>query len=483
MAQEELMSKVISGVIWSAIQKYSAMALSLISGIVLSRLLTPADFGSIGMLAIFVGLSEVFIDAGFGSALIQKKNPTQEDFSTVFFFNLLMAAAIYLVLFIGAPYIAEFYNMPVLCEVLRVWGLVLFVYSLNIIQLNQIRKNMQFKKLSVITLCSSAIALSITILLAYQGWGIWALVVQNLLAAIIQCAIVWLSTNWHPSLTFSISAFKSLFSFGFFMFLTHIVRTLSDKISGLIIGRVYSASTMGYYSKASTTEDMASMSISSVLIQVTYPLYSSIQDDREQLKNTIKRITTTLSFVTTPMICILILIAKPLIVILYSETWLPCVPYFQILCVAGLAKCLQAVNYQAISAIGKSKVMFKWELVKRIIDITLLILGIALYGIIGLLWSKVVSTWIAFIINTTMVSSHVGYKYYIQYIDLLPVFIVSGLSFMFSYTVASIFNFDLYMDGLVKMASFFIAYLAWIFIFRPEPLKYLISIKKSLTYK
>ena len=323
MSQDNLKQKATTGIIWTAVQKYSTMTISFIAGMILARLLTPEDFGSIGMLEIFMYMAQVFIDSGFGSALIQKKNPTQTDYSTIFYFNIGMSVVLYAILFLSAPFIAEFYHMPDLCLILRVQGLVLFINSLNVIQQNIIRKNLQFKKLSKITITTSVVTLAVTIVLAYCGWGVWALVAQNFLIALVPCIFFWITTNWHPTLEFSWKSFCELFSFGAFMFLTHLFETFSNKISGLLIGRWFNPATMGYYSRAESTANLASLSVAGVMISTTYPLYASVQDDKERLANIIKRITSTLAYVTYPILFILILIAKPLFVLLFSETWLP----------------------------------------------------------------------------------------------------------------------------------------------------------------
>lgn len=220
MKQDNLKNKAVSGVLWTAVQKYSTMSISFISGVILARLLSPSDYGSIGMLAIFMSLAQVFIDAGFGSALIQKKQPTQADYSTVFYFNIIMSVVLYAVLYFSAPFIASFYHMSILCDILRVQGIVLFIYSLNVIQQNQIRKNLQFKKLSKISISTSIIALLITVAMAYSGFGVWSLVVQNILVALIPCIFFWITTKWYPTWDFSWASFKELSSFGAFMFLT-----------------------------------------------------------------------------------------------------------------------------------------------------------------------------------------------------------------------------------------------------------------------
>ena len=394
-----LKQKAASGIIWTALQKYSTMFIRFISGIILARLLTPYDYGCIGMLAIFMVLAEAFIDGGFGSALIQKKQPTQEDYSTIFYWNLGMAVLMYAILFISAPAIARFYNIPLLCDVLRVQGLVLFIYAFNIVQRNQLRKKMNFKMLSIVTITTSIIALGVTIFMAYKGFGVWALVAQNLITAAIPAFVFWFFIKWRPIWTFSWTSFKELFSFGFYMFLTHLLNNFSVKIQGLLIGKMYSPITMGYYSKAHNTESLASESVSSIMTQVTYPLYAEVQNNLQQLANMIRRLTMTISYITFPLLFILLLLAKPIFVLLYSERWLASIPYFQVLCVAGMGVSLTAVNTQAIAAIGKSKVMFVWTLVKRGIGIAMIVGGLFLFGMKGLLAAVVFSNWFSYFVN------------------------------------------------------------------------------------
>ena len=305
--ERSLKQKAASGMVWTALQKYSTMFIQFISGIVLARLLTPYDYGCIGMLSIFMVLAEAFIDGGFGSALIQKKQPTQEDYSTIFWWNIAMAFVMYAILFISAPFIAKFYDIPLLCDVLRVQGMVLFIYAFNIVQRNQLKKKLNFKVLSIVTIVTSIISLIVTICLAYKGFGVWALVSQNLITAAIPAIVFWFFIKWRPIKVFSWQSFKELFGFGFYMFLTHLINQFCSKLSRLLIGKLYSPATLGYFSKAAGTEELASRSISSVMTQVTYPLYVQVQDNKVALGNMVKRLTMTLSYVTFPLMFILIL--------------------------------------------------------------------------------------------------------------------------------------------------------------------------------
>ena len=478
MAKKEksLKQKAAAGMVWTSIQKFAGMGISFISGIILARLLTPYDYGCIGMLSIFMVLAEAFIDGGFGSALIQKKQPTQEDYSTIFWWNLGMALLMYAILFVSAPAISRFYNIPLLCDVLRVQGLVLFIYAFNIVQRNQLKKKLNFKVLSIVTITTSIISLGITIFMAYKGYGVWALVAQNLITAAIPAIVFWFFIKWRPIWTFSKQSFKELFGFGVYMFLTHLVNSFGQQIQGLLIGKTYNPTTMGYYSKAHGTEKLASNSISSVMTQVTYPLYAEAQDNPQMLVSMVKRLTMTLSYITMPLMFILILLAKPIFILLYSDRWLVSVPYFQVLCIAGLANCLMAVNTQTIAAIGKSRIMFRWTLVKRIVGIAAIVLGLMFFGMKGLLAGVIVNNYFSYFVNISLVSKHVGYKWTRQLLDLLPVVVVSVVAALVSYGCSYFFHLSMYPDAILKAFVYLVVYLGWSLAFKPEAYTYTLTI-------
>lgn len=467
-----LRQKAANGMIWTALQKYSMMFISFIADIVLARLLTPYDYGCIGMLAIFMVIAETLVDGGFGSALIQRKNPTQEDYSTIFFWNLGMSIVLYLILFFCAPLVARFYDIPLLCPILRVQGLILFAYAFNMVQMNQLRKNLKFKSLAEVNIFSSLISLGITFVMAYKGMGVWSLVARHLVAAVITSLILWFYVKWRPSLVYSWKSFKELFSFGFYMFLSHLVTRISVSAQGLLIGKVYNPSTMGLYSKAEATEGLASRSLSSVMDQVTYPLYSQVQDNMSAMQNMVKRLTMTVSYIMFPILFVLILIAKPLFLLLYSEQWLASVPYFQVLCIAGLGTCLQSVNFQTISAIGKSKVTFIWTFVKRFVGIGFIVGGLLLWGMKGLLCGAVLNQWFAYFVNMSLVSKHIGYKWWRQLMDISQVLVASIAAAVISYICGQLIGFSIYPDGIVKLLIFTILYIAWSLVFKPEAFVY-----------
>lgn len=476
MQEKQLKHKAINGVIWTAIQRFMTIFIQFISNIILARLLTPDDYGCIGMLAIFMLLSATIIDGGFSSALIQKKRPTQEDYSTIFFWNLGLSIIIYLILFCSAPFIAKFYHIDLLCPVLRIQGIVLIINALQTVQANQLNKQFKFKKISIVTLLSSVISLTVTILMAYSGYGVWSLVAQNLLMAAIPTTIYWLTNKWKPKPVFSIKSFKELLNFGSYMFLSSLVSTIGTNIQGLLIGRFYNASQMGYYSKAHKTEMLASTSLSQVISQVSYPLYAELQDNKEKLGQSIKKLTLAVSYCTFPMMMLLILLAKPIFILLYSEKWLPAVPFFQILCLSGMAVCLMAINSQSIAAIGKSKVMFVWSLLKQIIGALLMIIGLLLYGIKGLLIGMIIKSWLVYLINATLVSRYIGYNIWIQLLDILPVLIVSFISFGVSYIASEIIDVSLYSMAIIEFFLFTTTYIICSLTFKLEAYKLTINL-------
>ena len=480
---KNLKQKAVSGMVWTAIQKYSKMGIQFVSGIILARLLTPYDYGCIGMLAIFMVVAETFIDGGFGSALIQKKRPSQEDYSTIFFWNLGLATFMYTILYFSAPAIARFYKIPILCEVLRVQGLILFIYALNLIQLNQLKKQLRFKIIAVVRIVTSIISLIITIIMAYMGFGVWALVTQNLIGAAIPAVVFWGYTKWKPAWTFSWKSFKELFDFGIFMFMTHLLNNISTQLQGLFIGRLYNPATLGYYSKAHGTERLASGTITGVMTAVTYPLYAEVQDNLPKMQNMIKRLTSTISFITFPLLAVLLLVAKPVFVLLYSDRWVESVPYFQMLCIAGMGGCLTSVNTQCIAAIGKSKVMFCWTVIKRVVGLICIIGGLYLFGMYGLLVGVVINHWFSYFVNIWLVSKYIGYKWTTQCLDLLPIALTTAVAGTVTYFCVDLMGLEMYFDGLVKFVVFAILYIAWFLSAKPESYLYTKSIVSPVITK
>ncbi|MBP5507980.1 MAG: lipopolysaccharide biosynthesis protein [Prevotella sp.] len=475
MSEKSLKQKATAGMLWTALSKYSTTGITFVSGIILARLLTPHDYGCIGLLGIFMSLASTFIGAGFGTALIQKKSPTQTDYSTIFFWNMGMAVVMYVILFFSAPAVAAFYRIPLLCPVLRVQAFVLVINAFNLVQRSQLRKQLKFSVLSKVSIATSFLSLAVTIIMAYQGFGVWSLVTQNLLAAAIPALVFWFYVRWRPLLIFSWKSFRELFSFGAYILLSNIVNTFGSELQGLLIGKLFNASTLGYYSKAVGAEQMASYSISGVITSVSFPLYAEAQDDKVVLGNIIRRLTMTISYLTFPFMLLLMTLGKPLFVLLYSERWLPSVIYFQVLCLVGISSCLQAVNTQSIAAIGKSKQMFSWILVKRVLGACAMIIGLVLYGMKGFLVGVVLYNYFCYFVNIGLVSKYIGYKWNKQLKDLMPVALVSLVALAVC-NVCVLFHLNMYVEGAIKLLIFLFVYMGWSLIFKPEAYTYTLTL-------
>ena len=463
---KNLKQKTVSGAMWSGIHKFASVFLGFVSGIVLARLLTPHDYGVIGMLTIFLAVCNTFIDGGFGSALIQKKRPTDIDYSTILYWNIGLSIFLYVVLFFCAPLIAHFYNLPLLSDVLRVQGIILIINAARIVQRNQLRKRLEFKKVAIINLSSHVVALLATIYLAWKGWGVWSLVAQQLLLGALSTLLYWVTAKWRPVLIFSIESFKELFSFGGFVLLSNLFNTLCNNIQGLLIGKVYNSSTLGLYSKAKGLEIHSSTFISGVLDQVSYPVLSEAQDDKAKMVGILKRFTSMSAYFTFPFMLLLILLAQPIFLFLYSERWLASVPYFQLLCLAGIAICLQNINYYAVAALGKSKILFKWTFIKRVLGLILVVSGLWLFGIYGLLIGSVVTSWLIYGINAGLASKYVGYSLKQQVSDLFPILALSAISFFAAYSIIFFYVNGIYIVGAIKFMVFIGVYISCSIVFR-----------------
>ena len=475
IAEKSLEKKAFSGAIWTSFDKMGTMALQFLVNIVLARLLMPSDYGCIGMLAIFVVVSQTIIDGGFGSALIQKKEPTQIDYSTIFYWNILFAFGLYVVLFVISPYVAYFYRMPILCDLLRVMGINLIINSLGIIQINRQRKQLAFKRIALINIFSYILAAVIAVGMAYGGYGVWSLVAMQLLFSLFSVSLFWIVTKWKPSLCFSLDSMKELFRFGGYLLFASIFQEICRNLQGLIIGRRFSSVEMGLYAQAKKLDDVASQALPNIIVQVIFPVYSQIQDDLEQTRQVLRINIRIIGFVTFPLMALLIVIAEPLIEFLYGHKWDAAVPYFQILCVGGMFACLQNVNYYAVAAQGKSNALFAWSLYKWGMLLLLLLVGM-FWGINGILWGMVISSLNIYLVNAALVAKYISYSVWRQFVDILPIALITVIVGCSIYVINSYWEFHFIFQSLL----FIVAYLGLAYICRLAVNKDIIKIIEIL---
>lgn len=313
-----LREKTVSGMLWSSVGKFGTLALTFVSNLVLARLLMPSDYGCIGMLQVFISISGIFVTAGFGSALIQKKHPTHIDYTSVFYWNLVAAIVFYFVLYFTGPAIARFYAMPELCSVLRVQSLSLIINAFSTVQSNQLQKQLRFKQLSIRNIIASFIGTIVAITMAFMDMGVWSLVANSLVSSFIGVLLLWKMSSWRPTFEFSWQSLRELFSFGGLMALSAFVETIYTNLQSLIIGKYYSANDLGYYTQAKKLEEVPTTALSQVVNDVSFPVFSSIQDDRSRLLLALRKNVKSITFLTFPLMVLLLIIAEPLLLLLYG---------------------------------------------------------------------------------------------------------------------------------------------------------------------
>lgn len=408
-------SKVFTGVIWASIQRFGTMIISFVTNIVLARLLTPDDFGTIGMLLLFLAIANTFVDSGFGSALIQKKDANQTDFSTVFFINLGLSVVVYAILFFGAPWVARFYDVDILRPLLRAQGLVLILHAFSIIQTALLRKKMDFKNLSICNLIGNIVGSVVGIGAALMGYGVWSLVIRTLVVGFVTSLLLWIIGKWKPFLVFSKQSFKELFGFGGFMLLSSLVYCVSNNIQTLVIGKLFKPSDLGNFTQARQLRNVATDSVSSVISQVLYPDFANNQSENDVLSHKLNLSVSVISFLSIGLMALCIVMAEPLIMVLYGLKWIDCVILFQILCSAGCFIALQDVNINLIAAKGKSKMLFYCNVIKVVVFILMLLAGAKIYGLIGLVVAEATYSIIAYIVFSILSSYYLRESVIYQY--------------------------------------------------------------------
>lgn len=410
--------------LWSTIGKFGTMGIQFITNMVLARLLMPEDFGTIGMLNIFIVISETFIIGGFGQALIQKKSPTHVDYTTVFYWNLVASIVMYVLLYFCSPTISRFYQMPQLVSIVRVYGLVLIISAFSIVQNNQLQKKLKFKTLSTRSIVAATFGTAVSVIMALRGYGVWSLIASQLVNAVVSVFLLWRLSSWRPTWEFSRKSFKELFSFGSLMAISSLVDQFYKEIQGLIIGKWYSAADLGYYSQAKKLENIPTSSLSQIVSQVTFPVFSKLQDDKDKLKAGVRKCTTAVTYLNFPLNILLIVIAAPLIRLLYGPNWDSSIVYFQLLNIVGLFYTISTMNNTIIKALGKSKIFLIVRISQRSVGLLLIVWG-ACYSIMGLLLGVIASQFVNYFITTSVNKRLLGYGILGQIKDIGVAFLVS----------------------------------------------------------
>ncbi|MGB8953602.1 MAG: MOP flippase family protein [Candidatus Aminicenantales bacterium] len=423
---DSLRSKTLHALSWSFLESVGLQGVRFIIGIVLARLLFPEQFGLIGMLMIFMALAQSFLDSGFGAALIQKRDVTQLDTCSIFYFNIVVGLAAAGLLCLVAPWIAAFYKQPILTPLTRALSLEIVINSFGLIQGVIFTKQLNFKILTKVSLIASTLSGLLGVALATVGFGVWSLVVQQVSRALFRTICLWFFSSWRPAMIFSFSALRKMFGFGSRLLFSDLLNRLFDNIYLLVIGKLFSATDLGFFTRAKTFQEIPQNTLAGIVGRVTFPVFSSIQDDPARLKKGLKKALTVLVLVNFPMMIGLAVVARPLVLVMLTEKWAPCIPYLQLFCVAGVLYSLHVINLNLLMALGRSDLFLRLEIIKK----ALIVINIAVtwrWGISAMIYGMIAMSLIAYYLNSYYAGVLIGYSIWEQMRDVFSYLIMAVL--------------------------------------------------------
>ena len=477
MSVSSLKEKTVKGVMWSSIDRFSTQGIQFVFSILIARQLLPSDYGVVAMLGIFLAVSQTFIDSGFGTALIRKIDRTDTDFSTVFYFNIVVAAFFYLILWFAAPYIAAFYEIPLLEDVTRVVALTLIFSSLSGVQNAKLSIAIDFKTRAKISVSVTLLTGAIGLWMAYNGYGVWALVVQSVFASLLGTVLLWCLVRWIPKRTFSWQSFREMFSFGSKLLASALLDTIYNNMYTLIIGKFFSSATLGLYSRASSLARYPSSNITGVLQGVTFPVLSSIQNEPERLAGAYKRFLRLSAFVIFPSMIGLAAVADPLIRLVLTDKWEGCIYLLQIVCFSMMWYPIHAINLNLLQVKGRSDFFLKVEIIKKIQGVLILFITVPM-GIVAMCYGSVVSSLLCLIYNTYYTQKLIGYGYVAQMKDLLHILVHSLVMGAGVWCIVQMFD-SLWWQLIVGVLSGAVYYIAGASLMRFDELDELISLVRK----
>lgn len=479
--KNDMLSKTVFGFIWKYAERCSAQLIQFIVSIVLARLLTPEDYGLIGIITVFITISVVFAQSGLGAALVQKKEADKTDFSTVFFFSLFFSVILYIILFLCAPFIAAFFKQQIICPIIRVLGITIIINSVNSVQQAYIQRKMQFRLFFWGTLVGTMSSSIVGIGMAYSGYGVWALVGQQISNQLMNMIILFCISKWRPMFTFSFSSMKKLFSYGWKLLCSSLIDTVYNNIYTIIIGKFFSASDLGYYNQGKQFPMFVVVNINGSMESVLFPALSQIQDDNERFKAVTRRLIKTSTFLIFPAMAGLAAIAKPLTIVLLTEKWLPAVPFIWFCTFTYAFWPIQTANLQAIKAIGRSDIFLKLEIIKKIIGVVTLLITLP-HGIIAMMWGRCVSTILSMVVNIYPNRKLLRYGYKEQIKDFIPSMTISIIMCIVVLLIGMI-NINNYLLLCIEIVAGVVVYYLLAKIFKIEALDYILNLLKRFNKK
>lgn len=463
MKTQSLKSKTTKGIIWNLIEKITVYGVQFIISIIIARILMPSDYGLIGMLTIFIALADMFIDSGFAKALIQKQDRSEIDFSTVFFFNLLVSSLVYILMFFLAPLIAEFYKTPELNAIIRVFFISIVIRSFALVQNVKLVIEINFKTRAIINSVAVILSGCVGLGMAYSGFGVWALVFQNIANGFFYVTMLWIFRSWRPKLVFSINSFKQLFKFGSKLLFAGTVATIVNNLYTVLIGKFLSAKDVGYYTRGTQTTNLLSNTITDVIQNVTFPVMTSIQDDNERLFQIYRKLIRFTMFLVLPVMVSFALIAEPFVRLFLTEKWLPAVPVIQWLCIARIFTPVSALNLNMLNAKGRSDLFMKVDLSKLPLTLGALLITFR-YGIVTIVIGQTIVTFICFFINAYYPGKILGFGALKQLKEFSPMLIAIAIMTFVVYMVVKFIPFDILKIGCGLLLGFTVYYVSSYFL-------------------
>ena len=441
----DLNNKITRGLIWSLAENLGLQAMQFVISIILARLLLPAQFGLIGMLSLFMAVAQSLLDSGFGSALIQKKDADQVDACSAFYFNLAIGAFLILLLWFSAPLIAHFYAQPLLTSLTRFLSLNILINAFRLVPSAILTKQMDFRVIFKISIIAVTVSGTVGVILAFKGFGVWSLATQSVLETLLRTFLVWHASRWKPAWIFSLKSLKSMFAYGSRLLFSGLLDTIFNNVYQLFIGKVYTPVDLGYYVRAQSMETVAVQPTSSALGRVMFPAMVNIQDDKARMKQSYRKIMTIAVFFHFPLMIGLIVVAEPLITLLFTQRWAPSIPYFQLFCLAGLLWPLHVLNLNTLQVTGRSDLFFRLEVVKK----GLVVLAIAVtyrLGITALLYGQIATSVVSYFLNCHYSGKLIDYSTTQQIRDTIPsLLMATGMGIIMYFTGRAI------QPGLLKL--------------------------------
>ena len=474
-------NKVFSNLIWRFSERIGAKLISVVVNLILARILAPELYGTVAIVLVFTEILQVFVESGFGTALIQKKDADDLDFSSVFFFNLAMSVLLYVLLFAFAPLISRLYGRPELLKIIRVVGLILIIAGVRNVQQAYVSRNMLFKRFFFSTLGGTVVSAVVGIFMAVKGFGVWAYVTQYLLNNLVGTLILWFTVKWRPVARFSLERLKGLFSYGWKLLVSSLLNIVSDKLRPLIIGYRFSPADLSFYNEGLLFPNLIVDNVTSSIDSVLLPALSQQQDSAEQVKTMTRRAIQISSYIMWPLMIGLFVCAEPLVSLLLGQDWLPCVPFVRIFSLYYALFPIHTANLNAIKAMGRSDIFLRLEIVKRVLDLVFVVSTVFI-GVRAMAYGLLIQGVLCLFINSYPNSKLCGYAFSQQLRDIIPAFLLAAAMGLLVWLI-SLAGFGSLVTLILQVLTGAVFYIAASVILKLDTFNYLLGIVKKMLHR